>query len=131
MYIPSSMASSPGLPSGETRASSPATSCGIATHAQTGGETPVHAQREDAPVSAGKLERECQYNIRHGEEWRPDKGCYCTSDIGAVACFLLYINCLGGVVPLSLTGSIESGSELAFYGRGFLLSTELYRTVQS
>ena len=47
------MASFPELPSGEMRASSPATGCGIATHAQEG-ETPAHAQRENAPVSAGK-----------------------------------------------------------------------------
>ena len=62
------MASSIELPSGETRASSPATSRGIVTHAQTVGETPAHAQREDAPVSAGKPVRERQYDFRHGEE---------------------------------------------------------------
>ncbi len=54
------MASSPELPSGEMRASSPATGCGIATHAQKGGETPAHVQREDAPVSVGKPARENQ-----------------------------------------------------------------------
>ncbi len=62
------MASSPELPSGEMRASSPATSCDIATLAQTGGETPAHMQREDTPVSAGKPARERQYDFRHGEE---------------------------------------------------------------
>ena len=75
------MASSLELPSGETRSSSPATSRGIPTHAQRVGETPEHAQREDAPVSAGNPARERQYDFRHGEEWRPDK-CY-----SAVACF--------------------------------------------
>ncbi len=98
------MASSPELPSGETRASSPATSRGITTHAQMGGETPAAAQREDAPVSMGKPARERQYDFRHGDERRPDRGRYCTSDIGAVACFLLYINCLGGDVPLGPYG---------------------------
>ena len=57
------MASSPELPSGEKRASSPATSRGIATHAQMGGETLAHAQREHAPVSAGNLVRERQYDF--------------------------------------------------------------------
>ena len=47
------MASSPEFPSGETRASSPATGRGITTRAQTGGETPA---------------RELQYDFRHGEE---------------------------------------------------------------
>ena len=100
-------------------------------HAQMGGETPAHVQREDAPVSVGKPARECQYDFRHREEWRPDKGRYCTSDIGAVACFLLYINCLGGDVPLGPYGVYSEWPGTSFYGRGFLLSTELHRTVQS
>ena len=107
------MASSPELPSGETGASSPATSCGIATHAQTGGETPAHGQREDAPVSAGKPARDRQYDYRRGGEWRPDKGLYCTSDIGAVACFSSTSTAWAGTYLWGLTGSIQSGPEPA------------------
>ena len=88
------------------RASSPATSGGIVTHAQTGGETPAHAQREDALVSAGKPARERQYDARHGGEWRPDKGRYCTSDIGAVACFSSISTAWVGTYLWGHTGSI-------------------------
>ncbi len=100
------MASSPELPSGEVRASSPATSRGIPMHAQTGRETPVHALREDAPVIAGKPARVRQYDFRHGEERRPDKGRYCTSDIGAVACFSSTSTAWAGTYLWGLTGSI-------------------------
>ena len=108
------------------RASSPATSGGIETHAQTG-ERLVHMRRGRMLRSA----RECQYDYRRGDEWRPDKGRYCVSDIGAVACFFLYINCLGGDVTLGPYGVYPEWPGTSFYERGFLLSTELHRTVQS
>ncbi len=78
-----------------------------------GGETPAHAQREDAPVSVGKPARERQYDYKRGGEWRPDKGHYCTCDIGAVACFSSTSTAWVGTYLWGLTGSIWSGPEPA------------------
>ena len=91
------------------------------------GERLRHMRRERTLWSA----QERQYDYRCGGEWRPDKGRYGTSDIGAVACFLLYINCLGRDVPLGPYVVYLEWPGTSFYGRGFLLSTELHRTVQS
>ena len=78
-----------------------------------GGKTPAHAQKEDAPVSAGKPAQERQYSVRRGAERRLDKGSYCTSEFGQLACFSSTPTAWARTYLGDLRGSILSGLEPA------------------
>ena len=98
------MASSPELPSGETRASSPSTSCGIATHAQKGGERLRRIRRE-------RTLRSTRENQGGNTSSTLDTGRNgdLISDVTVQvlqysSLHLLYTTSLGGDIPLGLNG---------------------------